>query len=152
MSVTAPHTQPVSRTHRRTSPAIARSLDGAWLGRVREAVSRRRGSERKDAISPRELWQGLTNGRWSLVDRYDADARRYYVAIRNQPFAAPARALSEVEAKVVERVVTGESNKVVAFGLGIVESTVAGHLAAAIEKLGVASRMELVRLGRALAA
>lgn len=124
--------------------------------RLREAVERIDRARTK-AVREREmealgLWRGLVEGRWSLIDRHDTDGRRYYVALANPPAGVGARKLSEAEAQVVAQAAAGEPNGVIAYALGVSESTVAGHLRSAMRKLGAGSRMDLVRLGRALGA
>ena len=49
----------------------ARAMDRARL----------RGTDEDEAL---ELWQGLVAGRWSLVDRFDSDGRRFLVARRSR--------------------------------------------------------------------
>lgn len=124
--------------------------------RLREAVTRidraRTNAIRKEEMEALTLWQGLVEGRWSLIDRHDTDGRRYYVAIANPPDGVGVRQLTDVEAQVVAQALAGEPNGVIAYSLGAAESTVAGHLSTAMRKLGVASRMELVRLGQSLGA
>jgi DNA-binding CsgD family transcriptional regulator len=123
---------------------------------LRDAVMRvdraRTTGVRANDVEALALWQGLVDGRWSLIDRYDSDGRRYYVAVANPPDGIAARQLTQVEAQVVAQVVAGDPNKVIAYSLGAAESTVAGHLASAMRKLGATSRMDVVRLGRALGA
>ena len=43
--------------------------------------------------------------------------------------------------------VTGDSNKVIAYALGLAESTTANLLTCALRKLGLASRVDLIRVG-----
>ena len=123
---------------------------------LREAVKRvdraRTSSVRTNDVEALALWQGLVDGRWSLIDRHDSDGRRYYVAIANPVDGIAARQLTQVEAQVVAQVVAGDPNKLIAYSLGVAESTVAGHLTNAMRKLGATSRMDVVRLGRALGA
>lgn len=123
---------------------------------LQEAVKRvdraRTAAVRRDEMEALGLWQGLVEGRWSLIDRYDTDGRRYYVAIANPPLGVAARQLTEVESQVVSQVIAGEPNGVIAYSLGVSESTVAGHLGTSMRKLGAGTRIELVRLGRALGA
>jgi DNA-binding CsgD family transcriptional regulator len=115
------------------------------------AVDRARGKLRtEDPIAATELWQGLVAGRWSLIERYESDGRRYYVAHRNDPQVSEPRALNARERQVIAYAVQGHSNKVIAYSLGIALSTVASHLASAQKKLGVRSRTELVRLASLL--
>jgi DNA-binding CsgD family transcriptional regulator len=92
------------------------------------------------------LWGALVSGRWSLIDRFDSDGRRFLVARRNEALSAPRAPLSERECQVAALVSLGHSNKLISYELGLAASTVATHLASAMTKLGVPSRVELVQL------
>jgi DNA-binding NarL/FixJ family response regulator len=56
------------------------------------------------------------------------------------------RALTDRERTVAHLAALGKSNKLIAYELGLGESTVATHLSTAIRKLGATSRIDLVRL------
>jgi DNA-binding CsgD family transcriptional regulator len=105
------------------------------------ARSRRASAERATA-----QWNALVAGRWSLVDVFERDSRRYVVARPNVPEAAPRPELTTREAQVVACAALGHSNKQIAYELGLAPATVSGHLARAADKLGVRSRVELVRM------
>jgi hypothetical protein len=81
------------------------------------------------------MWQALIAGRWSLVDRFDADGRRYVVARRNDPDVGDPRGLSIRERQILSYAALGHSNKLIAYELGIASSTVAVHLTRAKKKL-----------------
>jgi len=85
----------------------------------------------------------LAAGDWTIVDQLDRDGRRYVVAIRARPDARRRR-LTAREVAVVERVARGCSNKEIASDLGLALSTVGGHVAMAMARLGVESRVGLV--------
>jgi DNA-binding CsgD family transcriptional regulator len=144
----------IFETDGRLAHAEGRATEGSMRSLLHEAVGRvdraRTNKVRKDEVTALELWQGLVEGRWSLVDRYDTDGRRYYVAIANPTVGMVDRALTDIERQVAAQVVAGEPNKVIAYSLGLAESTIASRLTTAMKKLGVSSRMELVRLGRSL--
>lgn len=91
------------------------------------------------------LWKGLTSGLWSVVDHLSSDGRRYLLARRNPPGVQDPGALSARERDVLGYVALGHSNKFVGYMLGLAPSTVAGHLQTAQKKLGVASRLELIK-------
>jgi DNA-binding CsgD family transcriptional regulator len=131
-------------------PATARDMRSQLQAAVERIDRARTGKVRKDELEALDLWQGLVEGRWSLIDRYDSDGRRYYVAIANPPEGVGARQLTETEAKVVAQAAAGEPNGVIAYSLGVAEATVASQLHSAMRKLGASSRMDLVRIGRAL--
>ena len=95
---------------------------------------------------PRALWSALIEGRWSLYDRFHEEGRRCLVARRNAPHHQTSRALSAAERQVVGHAARGCANKVIAYAMGVADSTVATHLASAMRKLGVVTRTELVEL------
>jgi DNA-binding CsgD family transcriptional regulator len=90
-----------------------------------------------------ELWQGLTAGRWSLVDHIDSDGRRFVIARRNDPQPADPRALSLRERQVATFAAVGRPNKLIAYALGISPAAVSTHLRQALRKLGLSSTAEL---------
>jgi DNA-binding CsgD family transcriptional regulator len=124
-------------------PAEARDA----LRTFARAVDRARGPMRRsDPDGALDLWKGLAGGRWSLVDHFDTDGRRYLVAHRNDPQLASPNALTLPERQIAGYAAMGHSNKLIAYELGLAESTVATHLGAASLKLGVRSRADLARL------
>jgi DNA-binding CsgD family transcriptional regulator len=111
------------------------------------ALERARGPlRRRDPDAAIDLWRGLVQGRWSLVDRFERDGRRYIVAHRNDPAALDPRSLTDRERQVVGYVALGHSNKLIAYELGLSPSTVGVLLARAAAKLGARSRAELVTM------
>ena len=82
---------------------------------------------------------GSRRGRWSLVDHFDSNGRRYLMAHRNDPDTPDLRGLTLRERQVVGYAGAGHSNKIIAYELGLTLSTVAGHLARARAKLGLPS-------------
>jgi len=121
-------------------PKAAREL----LRSAARAVDRVRSRpSRQDPDAALELWRGLVAGRWSLVDHFESDGRRYLVARRNDPDVPSAPLLSRREAQVAGYAALGHGNKLIAYELGLAVSTVATHLAAAQRKLGLRSRLEL---------
>jgi len=110
-------------------------------------IDRARGPLRRtDPDNALQLWQGLVDGTWSLVDQCDSDGKRYILARRNEPGARDPRALSQRERSVVAFASMGHQNKFIGYLLGLSAGTVAGHLQSAQRKLGLASRAELIRL------
>ncbi len=128
----------------------ATSLREMLEAKVREVDRSRARQERGGSGDALDVWQGLVEGRWSLIDRVDTDDRRYYVAVVNPALGVPSRALTAVEAQIVAMAVAGEPNKVIGYALGLPESTVAGRLSSAMKKMGVRSRIDLIRVGRRL--
>jgi DNA-binding NarL/FixJ family response regulator len=114
---------------------------------LREAVRRieraRTISGRNDPDTAVENWQGLVEGRWSLVDRFDTDGKRFVVAVKNDPMHHDPRGLTPRERQVAEFVGLGRSTKEIGYGLGVSTSAVTNCTAQAQEKLGLTSRVEL---------
>lgn len=117
------------------------SLREAVLALDRLRTSR----ERRDGDAALAQWPVRIGGRWSLVDAFDSDGRRYVVAVADETVSA----LTEREREVLSRAATGHSNKVIAYELGLSSSTVRVLLSRAATKLGVRRREEAVALYRA---
>lgn len=125
---------------------------GADASSARERIARhvrevehhaRRTGDALDAVT---VWKGLVEGRWSLVHRYDSDGKRYYLLHENRCSLPPIHRLSERERQVVAYVAQGDSNRWVAYQLGLSPGTVAVQLRRAMRKMGIASRSELIWL------
>jgi DNA-binding CsgD family transcriptional regulator len=102
--------------------------------------------DRRSPEQARSLWSAVVAGQWALIDRFDADGKRYLVARRSASAAAMQSPLSAREYQIASMVAAGQSNKVISYELGLAASTVATHLSSAMSKLGVTSRVELVQL------
>lgn len=121
---------------------------------LREAarqIDRARTSGVRDDREALALWRALHAGRWSLLDVFERDGRRYYVARENRP-APPPRpafdALTERERQVVCLLGLGRANKAIAYELGLSPSTVATLLRRATRRLGARSVVELASWAR----
>ncbi|PZR18660.1 MAG: hypothetical protein DI536_01910 [Archangium gephyra] len=107
------------------------------------AIDRSRTSAARGDDQNLEQWKVMVDGRWSLVDHFDRDGRRYYVARRNTP-SLGADGLTLRERQVASFAALGHANKLIAYELGLSTSTVATHLSSAARKLGGSSRVELI--------
>lgn len=107
-------------------PRPAREAPQDALVRIEAARSRR--STPQDSV---ELWRALVSGRWSVVEHFERDGKRYYLAHKNDPALAPDVALTERERQVLGYADLGHSDKLIAYSLGISRSTVATLLARA---------------------
>jgi DNA-binding CsgD family transcriptional regulator len=119
------------------------------LTALREAaqkVDRARGRMREsDPQAALELWRALVRGRWSTVDWFDSDGRRYVLGIPNAPEITDPRGLSEQEMQVVSYAVQGMTNKMIGYYLGVSKGRVSTVLSSAMRKLGVQTRAQLVK-------
>lgn len=124
--------------------AAVGEVPGELVNAARE-IDRARTQQGRDEVAL-EVWQGLAQGRWSLVERFDTDGQRFILAHRNEENVRDPRGLSRMESRVVGLAVRGYSNKLIAYHLGVSESTAGSHLNRAMAKLGISSRVELVKL------
>lgn len=92
----------------------------------------------------RRLCEDLLQGRWTLVDWFDAGGRRFIIARPSGQHPGFTRGLSERERQVALSAARGESNKVTGYRLGIGPSQVSTNLKAAMHKLRVRSKAQLV--------
>lgn len=123
------------------SPAARELLRRAVL-----ALERSRGPLRQtDPDASLAARKALVGARWSLVDRLDLDGRRYLLARENSPRAQGPDALSARERQVLAYAKLGHHNKLIAYELGVADSTVRVLLARAAAKVGVKTREELLR-------
>lgn len=102
-----------------------------------------------DASHALDTWKPLIDATWTLYDTFDRDGRRYYVVRKNESARATPE-LTRRERQVLGFAALGHSNKLIAYELGLAASTVASHLSSLAKKLGVESRVELVRKARGL--
>ncbi len=140
----------------RVTDAVGQAQEQNTTRRLREAavaVDRARGRMReRDPENALEIWKALVRGRWSLVDWFDTDGRRFVLAIPNQPHVTDPRGLTERENQVVTYAVLGHSNKMIAYRLGLSPSRVSTILRTAMRKLGFRTRTQLVKQMRDLQA
>ncbi|MEZ4370559.1 MAG: helix-turn-helix transcriptional regulator [Polyangiaceae bacterium] len=115
------------------------------LSEAARAVDRARGRARRSGEAL-ESWTPLVTGRWSLVDRFERDGRRFVVAHVNADQQLDPRALSAGERRVASRLVRGDSQKEIAYELGLSPSTVGTHVVNIARKLGTASQWETTSL------
>jgi DNA-binding NarL/FixJ family response regulator len=123
----------------------------AGMARMHNALDRLREFVRARARAPGDegpggqggAWEAVIAGRWSLVDRFDTDGRRFVVAYRNPPGVLDPRRLTAREEGVTTLAAVGRSNKEISADLGIAEADAAALLTTALAKLGLASRTSL---------
>ncbi len=152
----------VSTASRQAAPEAVLSGDGKLHDARGEAESRRARDWLRDAVKNRErartreqrsdsdralsLWEGLVAGRWSLVDRFESDGKRFVIAYQNDPEVGDPRGLSRRERQVAEYLGLGRSQKEIAYLLGVGAAAVSNAVAGAIDKLGLGGRAELANI------
>lgn len=129
--------------------ATGEARDAEARSSLRDAVLRiekARGPQRREAPAQAlGAWQALVEGKWSLVDQIEHDGRRYIVARENEPHARGPNALSDREKQVLGYARLGHHDKLIAYELGIKDSTVRVLMSRAKAKLGVRTRAELLK-------
>lgn len=127
------------------SSASTRPAREALRSAVLAMEGARGGLRETDPSAAVELWRGLVAGRWTLLEHFESDGRRYLVARRNDPDAPDPRALSFRERQVVGYAALGYPTGLIAYTLGLAPATVSTQLGKALRKLGLRSRGELVQ-------
>jgi DNA-binding CsgD family transcriptional regulator len=117
-------------------------------GRRRQAFARKNPDDPQKAL---EVWRGLIAGRWSLVDHFDTDGKRFLLAMKNPPPVDRRGELSPHELRVGALASLGHRDKEIAYMLGLSLGAVSSSLHRARRKLGVRSRAELAKVWRAKA-
>jgi DNA-binding CsgD family transcriptional regulator len=130
----------------------ARALDARQaLRNAARAVDRARSEPRRSEPEKALFsWKGLVDGRWSLVDQFDSDGRRFLVARRNDPAFRSPRALSPRERHVAALAAVGHPSKIIAYQLGVSITAANATLNRALKKLGLRSRADLARVAGVL--
>jgi DNA-binding CsgD family transcriptional regulator/GAF domain-containing protein len=95
----------------------------------------------------KQLWRSLA-ARTAPLDCFDEGGRRYVLLAPSGPAARCAPTLTARERQILTLLAAGESDKAIAFELGVSPSTVSTHLSAVRRKLGVRTRVALVTAAR----
>ncbi|QDG49418.1 hypothetical protein FIV42_01295 [Persicimonas caeni] len=117
--------------------------------RLMELIEARQHAEDIAGNSPLEaldLWGGLVDGQWSLLDVVDSDGRTYTVLRENPLRVRSSVSLTERERQVAWLVGRGHHVKLVAYELGLSASTIRSQLRSALRKLNLDDRSSLCRL------
>lgn len=116
--------------------------------RVRAIEAFKRAADRAEEEDAIVRWKALVSGRWSLVEVFESDGKRMFVARRNPPELGRHLALTRTEELVLKLVGLGQSQRLIAYSLGISEGAVSMHLRGAAFKMGIRSRSALLALGK----
>ncbi len=139
----------IDSTSFRVTDAVGPAAEKNALESLREAARRvdeARGKMREtDPLHALEMWKALVRGRWSTVDWFDVDGRRYVLGVPNVPGLDDPRGLTEREMHVVSYVYAGLTNKMIGYRLGLSQGRISGLLSSAMHKLGVQNRAQLVK-------
>ena len=137
---------PTGRIEHAEEPAKSpEARDALRLAALSQESARGRLRRRSPDEAVKE-WKGLVAARWTLREQFDHDGKRYLVAERNDSPVNWIDELSDREQQVVAFASLGHWNKLIAYDLGIADSTVRVLLTRAAAKAGVHTRRELVEL------
>lgn len=134
---------PDGRLHDARQEAKAPSARRALREAVRQIEKVRTCAGRRDPDAAMEAWEGLVQGRWSLVDHFDTDQQRFIIAIKNDLTYPDPRGLTIRERQIAEFVGLGQSSKEICYTLGVSHALVTNCTASVQKKLGLVSRAEL---------
>ncbi len=130
---------PRGRLEHLSVPSHGSMLSDAF---ARRGHARRAVTDTEDAL---EVWQGLYEGRWSLVDYVDSDGKAFVLALENAPKADVAFVLTNRQRAALSLAALGYGNKQIAYALGISQAAVSMSLRRARRATGCRTRAELVR-------
>lgn len=113
-------------------------------------VERTRTRRQRTSSTAADAWSALVSGEWGIVERTDADGKRYYAVVETH-CSLRLKALTPLETQVAELSARGLTGKAVGYALGLTTPTVSRTLFNATIKLGLGSRTDLIGLaGRLL--
>jgi DNA-binding CsgD family transcriptional regulator len=110
------------------------------------SIMKARSAARLNDDEALDLWKGLVAGRWSLVEHFERDGRRYLFVHKNEPAVRDPRRLTLRERQVLAYTASGDSLKLTAYALGLSVTSIHRHREAAMRKLGLRSLADVVRL------
>jgi len=137
----------------RPKAKYAGESDSHGLVALALSLARDAAREATNVDEARSLHDEVLAGKWAIVEEFDADGRRHLVV--RKPCAAlldAERRLTRRERQVARYAALGHSGKLIAFEMGLAESTVSGHVTSVVSKLGLRCRVDLVRTLSALSA
>lgn len=112
-------------------------LHGPMRERLRELV-RRRELERSSRTGSHGMWSELIEGRWTLVDHFEANGRRVVIALRNTPMGESLCRLTDREVDALAQARNGASNKEIGLRMNLSTSSVTRLLQTVTRKLNAA--------------
>ena len=86
------------------------------------------------------LWGRVLGGKLAVARHYVDDGHEVIV------LRCGERSISQRERQVIDLLASGTSSKAVGYDLGLSPSTVSTHVTSALAKLGVRTKVELIRL------
>jgi DNA-binding CsgD family transcriptional regulator len=130
----------------------AAAVPDSSLAVLRTAVRARERARRRpnSAGAVAALWSHLVAGRWSLVDDYEDQGRRYVLVVKSGAGERQRNRLTPRQARALDLALQGRSVKDLSDELHASASTVYADLDRAVAKLGVRSVADVAGVARAL--
>jgi DNA-binding CsgD family transcriptional regulator len=91
-------------------------------------------------------WQALVAGRWSIVERFESDGRRYLLARANVPGSDASMVPTPLEQHALLLRAQSVSLKIIGYELGVTVGTASKLVQNGIHKLGLGNELELAAL------
>lgn len=91
-------------------------------------------------------WQALVAGRWSIVERFESDGRRYLLARANVPGSDPSQGPTPLEQHALLLRAQSVSLKIIGYELGVTVGGASKLVQNGIYKLGLGNELELAAL------
>jgi DNA-binding CsgD family transcriptional regulator len=139
----------IEPTSFRVTEAIGPARSRGALDALRQAaiqVDHARGRMRRtEPERALEIWRALVRGRWSTIDWFDSDGRRYVLGVPNAPEVTDPRGLTDREYQVVTYLSSGQTSKMIGYHLGLSKSRVSRLLRSAMRKVGAQNRAQLIQ-------
>ncbi len=117
---------------------------------VRAIETARGKMRRSDPEGAVMSWRALVQARWSIIEQFESDGKRLMVAMANEPAPPPAKNLTARERQVIELAAQNHTHKLIAYQLGLSDSTVRVLLSRAARRLGCKSTAAAVKRWRKL--
>jgi hypothetical protein len=114
-----------------------------------KARSRRGPAQPEEAL---QSFEALVAGRWSIVQSFESDGRRYLLAVQNPPGSMAAAALSANESHALVLRAQGLPHKLIAYELGVPDTVSFQLVQQGMAKLGLMHEADLPLLFREQAA
>jgi DNA-binding CsgD family transcriptional regulator len=131
----------IEHAHPGAQSSDARSRLAAGVRTVDRARGALRRTDPDLAVSE---WKALIAARWTLVDHFESDGKRYVLARRNEAVESKGAPLTAREEQALGFASLGHTNKLIAYEMGISASTVSVLLYRAAKKFKTNSRAALI--------
>jgi DNA-binding NarL/FixJ family response regulator len=132
-------------SHTAGVPLVNVSVEKAFRESVSLGERFRASAASHDSAASIIYWQGLMDGRWSLIDSFECEKRNFIVAIKVDGSYRDPRRLTKHEQRIADYAGMGYAVKEIASVFGVSYSAITNVLTRIQKKLNLSSRLEVVR-------